>query len=147
MEVRLIKTVLKGGHLISTYTTGEKERVYQNGYSCVWREGMLRFMCKYPLKSLFMFLAACLSSGVLHSLQKFIFTFIPVRCFLQKLVFFSNEISVCPHEISFFYFQLPSQKVSQNGFNCSVQLSAGNKVNRACLILLLLLLLLLNVIV
>ena len=55
IEVKLIKTVLKGGHPLSTYTTGEKERVYQNGYSCVCRDGMLCLMCKYQLKSLFVF--------------------------------------------------------------------------------------------
>ena len=51
-------------------------------------------------------LAALLSYSVLFYLYKFDLTFIQERRVRQKRLFFSNEVSFCRHEISFFHVKL-----------------------------------------
>ena len=93
--------VTRRGLPLSTYATGGG-RLIQNAYSCVQVEGVSR-MCTHALAlSLFMFLEAFYSYGVLFYLWKFNFTFIQIKCACQKRLFFSNEINVCHHEINFF---------------------------------------------
>ena len=66
-------------------------------------------MCATLTLSLFMFLPACLSYGVLHYLQTFHLTVIQIGCIRRKLLFFSKEISFCRHKISFFFFKLSKE--------------------------------------
>ena len=105
-----------------------------------------RLICTYShLLSLFML--------------KFNHIFIQIRCVRQKRLFFSKDISICHHEISFFYFKLFCEPklaktlliFSKQNLRCTLYISlipyfekysARNKVYKACLILLLLLLIL-----
>ena len=60
----------------------------------------------YPrTTSLFIFLGF-LSYSDLFDVLEFNLTFIQKNCVPQKLLFFSNKINFCRHEISFFYLKL-----------------------------------------
>ena len=77
-------------------------RVIQNAESSVQGDEASRLMRTYALTPRFIFLAVFLSYDVLFYLYKFNLTLIQIRCVRQKRSFFSNEISVCYLEISFF---------------------------------------------
>ena len=90
------------GHPLSTYGTRGEGWSKMRTAACRGRS-VSQIICTHALALyLFMFLEACLPHAVLYYLQKFNFMLIHMRCVCQKWLFFSNEMSVCHHEISFF---------------------------------------------